>query len=476
MLKMPSLGSEKHIEVIGTAMNRRRSPSSWAYTALILLIALGVFDANGEWSLIEEEDTSLSIGLEAGIGLFGTDGVNFGTGTEDLVTGEFTQDPAWQEGYLKPYIAAEKTSTSHGSFYAGASAVIAGTAGDGDAGGYTNSDDGLTSIESLFAGWRSGDLLATSLGQDALEISYGRQEFQVGDGFLIWDGNLDQFDKGAYWLAPRNAFRSAALFKFTTQAVHADLFHLTSDHDHDNTELAGLSLEYKDEDYGTLAMMYFNVLDADQPYVWGPREGMDVWSLRATEVGIPSAPDLRFWGQYVSESGNGRDARFDAEAWFVEAQYTFSALPWTPTLSYRYAHFSGDPDPDDDKRQDFDPFFYGWSRGWGTWYQGEITGEYLLFNSNQNNHMLHLAAYPSDELGIGLILYRFDLDQPDYYGTPVSDTHFADELNLYVDWTLSDSVSLSAAYALVWPGTAAKEAFGGDKRFQLLELAVYLSF
>ena len=60
-------------------------------------------------------------------------------------------------------------------------------------------------LEHLYAGWRSGDLLADSLGEDALDLSLGRQEFQVGDGFLIWDGNFDNAGDGAYWLGPRTA-------------------------------------------------------------------------------------------------------------------------------------------------------------------------------------------------------------------------------------------------------------------------------
>ena len=432
--------------------------------------------AQAEWSLVGAEGSSITAGLEAGLGFFGTDGANFGTGRIDLRTGGFDSEARWQEAYVKPYLAFEHTTGASYTLYGGATAVGAWTGGDGDVGGYTNADDQQLGLEALYAGWRSGELLASSLGQDAIDISYGRQDFQVGDGFLIWDGNLDQFDKGAYWLAPRTAFRRAGLARINTQPVRADLFYLDSDRDQDHTELAGANFEYVDAELGSLGAMYFHVLDAGEPNVWGPREGMDVWSVRATGITFPSLPDLSLWGQYVWQTGNGRDSSFDAEAWFVELQYGFTSLPWSPSLSYRYAHFSGDPDDSDDRREDFDPFFYGWSRGWGTWFQGEITGEYLLFNSNQNNHMLHLAASPSEELSVGLILYRFDLDKPDYYGTPVSSTRFADELNLYADWSLNDSVSVSAAYALASPRTAAKEAFGDDERFHLFELALYVSF
>jgi hypothetical protein len=178
----------------------------------------------------------------------------------------------------------------------------------------------------------------------------------------------------------------------------------------------------------------------------------------------------------VHEGGSGRDARFDANAWYVEVQYSLAVLPWSSTLSYRFARFSGDPNLDDDRRQDFDPFFYGWSRGWGTWFQGEVTGEYLLFNSNQANHMVHLSASPNDSLAVGAILYRFNLAEPSYFGTPVSDTAFTAELNLYLDWSLNDNVALSLIYGIAFPRAAAEEAFGDDEPFEIIELALYLTF
>jgi hypothetical protein len=36
-----------------------------------------------------------------------------------------------------------------------------------------------------------------------------------------------------------------------------------------------------------------------------------------------------------------------ANAWYVEPGWTFSAVPWTPRVFYRYSHFSGDPNPND---------------------------------------------------------------------------------------------------------------------------------
>jgi hypothetical protein len=151
-------------------------------------------------------------------------------------------------------------------------------------------------------------------------------------------------------------------------------------------------------------------------------------------------------------------------------------LPWTPSIAYRFAYFTGDPDPGDDRRQDFDPLFYEGDRAWGTWTQGEIVGNYLLFNSNQVNHMLHLAAYPTETLGIGAIFFHFELEEKDYFGTPVGERDFADEVDLYADWTITDNLAVGALYGVAFPGDAAEEAFGADDPFHLFEVYAVLTF
>ncbi|MCU0833681.1 MAG: alginate export family protein [Chromatiaceae bacterium] len=417
---------------------------------------------------------SLSFGVEAAIGGFAANGANFGAGRVDLRDGEISADPVWGEGYVKPSIDAEYRVDGAGLAYAGLSAVAAATVGDGDPSGSTRGGDGSVDLETAFLGWRSGGLLGATLGEDALDLSYGRQEFQVGDGFLILDGNSEQADDGAYWLAPRRAFQQAGLIRVNTHPLRADLFYLKADPDQDDTELAGLNLEYIDAELGTFALMVFRVVDSGTPENAGARDGMDVASLRVNELRLAALPDLSLWGEYVSERGGGRDGDFDASGWYLEAQYSLSALPWSPTLGYRYSRFSGDSDPGDDLRRDFEPFFYGWSRGLGTWIQGEVVGEYLLFNSNQATHMLQLSARPSESVEVGVLGFRFSLEEKNYDGTPVSDRHFADELNLYLDWQINERLTLSAAYGIAFPGDAAKEIFG-DKDFQLVEVSLSLS-
>jgi hypothetical protein len=444
-------------------------------------VALGAGPA-AAIELLQSGGFSVEAGVEVGAGYFHTENTNFGAGRFDLRSGEVTGDARWGEGYVEPSLGATFESEAAGTVYGLVSGVGALTLGDGDAGGFTDDGDRSVTIEQLHAGWRSGALFADTLGEDALDLSAGRQDVHIGDGFLIWDGNFDTEGEGAYWLGPRTAFSFAGVARVDTSPLGGQLFFLRGDADQGHTELVGTNLDFGLGDLGlgedsTLGAMALQIVDVDARFEAGtPRDGMQLATLRLNDLRLPGHEDLGLHAQYAYQFGDGQNVDFDAQAFYVEPFYEFSSLPWTPTLAYRFAWFSGDPDPADDEREDFDPLFYDYSRGWGTWVQGEITGEYLLFNSNQINHMVHLAAYPTDEIGIGALYFHFDLEEKNYFGTPVSERDFADEVNLYVDWTINDNVFLGALYGVALPGDAAEEAFGDDDPFHLFTVYAVLSF
>jgi hypothetical protein len=221
-----------------------------------------------------------------------------------------------------------------------------------------------------------------------------------------------------------------------------------------------------------------HVLDSDFS-LYDERAGMNVVSVRAGDIDLgPVLPGLRFHGEFARELGDGPDGAIDAHAWYAELAYTFEDLPWTPTISYRYAEFSGDKDPDDDTSEAFDPLFYEGDeeRDWGTWIQGEVTGNYFLFNSNQKNHMVHVTVSPSDSLSAGVIYYNFSLYEKHYYGVPLHDLDFMQEVDLHMDWAINDNLYLSAAYGFAVPGPAARELFGNDDPMHTTEVAAYVYF
>jgi hypothetical protein len=58
-------------------------------------------------------------------------------------------------------------------------------------------------LEDALIGWHSGNLFADTLGEDAIELSGGRQSFVLGDSFLIGSGVVNGFGRAAFYPQPR---------------------------------------------------------------------------------------------------------------------------------------------------------------------------------------------------------------------------------------------------------------------------------
>lgn len=410
--------------------------------------------------------------FEAGFAAITMENANLGLGRVNALTGSQRGDPTWTETYIEPLVGLRHTS----GWYGQVSLVGAATYFDGDASAFTGPGDGSFDLETAALGWRSG-APEDDLERPVLDFSLGRQTMDIGDGFLIDDGNLDAFDDGAAWLVPRQAFQRTLRLRIDYRALHVDAFFLEADPHNEEPALAGANVEYQFAGGGHAGVLYFHIVDADRPRLFLARDGMEVLSARVNDLRLPFLPQVGWWGEAAHQFGEGRFGRFDAGAFYAEGIYHFDHLPWRPQLSYRYAWFSGDADPHDGTRRDYDPLFYGFDkRVWGTWFQGELTGGWLLFNNNQRNHLLHLKASPTERMTVGIIGGTFDLVEDNYRGVPVGGRDFSDEINLYTDWVLHERVSLSAGYGVMFPDEGAEAGVGDDETFHLFELGLYFFF
>jgi hypothetical protein len=423
-------------------------------------------------TLFQGDGTTLSAGLEVGAYYGHTNHANFGVGVIDFRTSaqRSSQVDAY-EGYLKPHLHGHTDTDALGSFYSRLSLVAAISRGDGDAAGITRGSEEDIDSEEMVGGWRSGNLLA-GLGKDALDISVGAQEFQTGDGFLIWDGNNDAFQDGAYWLIPRDAFERSAVIRLNTGPVQSALFYLKADRDHDRAEFGGINVDYILKDTLSFGAAYMDFFDADDRLT--TRNGMKLADLRFKLDKIPHLPGASFSGEYVHQFGTNRGTRIEADGWHLTARYDFKSLPWTPFVRYRFAKFTGD-DPSTPEFEQYDSLFYGYSE-YGDWYQGEIVSNLLLANQNQRNHMVHIGAQPRAWLRLDAMYYRFDLDQRFANRTVTTNRHFADEIDLSFEIFLSRTSSIGALYSAAFPGQAAVQSVGGNKTIQAFEIFAIFTF
>ncbi|MBD3641449.1 MAG: hypothetical protein HUJ18_10700 [Marinobacter sp.] len=420
--------------------------------SILCLAVAGLSAPASAYNLYDQDGTELNADLEAVLGVFSSQE------TYNLGAKSSAGESEWQEGYIKYGLSGSQGIGSDSRVYGAVNLVSSGTWGDGDAGGITSGNERETALEDAYLGWRSGNLVP-ALGEDGLDLSFGRQQFAIGDGFLINSDALNfgdalngpglDFDRGgAYWLAARKAFDRTAIARIGgSEGLRADLFWLASDNKAQaEMELAGVNAEYVIPE-GTFGLAYIEGLDVDDTFApilgYGSRDGQQTTSVRYQ--GNAGIENLFLSGEFVNqEAGEGSDE--NARAWYAEAGWTFSNITWSPSVNYRYSSFD----------EGFDPLFFGFNRGYGTWFQGEVAANYAgPFNSDATVHHIGLKATPSETLSLGALFFDF---RDTAGGSGGLD---AQEVNLYAEWVAAPHLIISPLLGFYMPDNSAAE--GGSQ-------------
>jgi hypothetical protein len=280
----------------------------------------------------------------------------------------------------------------------------------------------------------------------------------IGDGFLINGDALNlgkgladgEFNRGgAYWLAARKAFDQTAILRLGGKdGLRGDLMWLKSDNRAQaKTEMLVGNLEHVSE-AGTLGLTAIDIRNIDEEFAspfQAERDGMKTYSVRGQ--GNAGVENLFLSGEYAWQDKQDVD---DENAWYLEAGWTFADVAWSPSVSYRYSRYS----------EGFDPLFTGFSRGYGTWFQGEVASNYAgPFNSNTQIHHVALKVSPLENLSVGALWFDFntlDRDLGNFDGR---------ELDLYAEWAVSDHLIVMPVVGLYQPDRSAEEGgtqIGGD--------------
>lgn len=372
----------------------------------------------------------------------------------------------WMEGFVKPALSGI-VPVGKSEFYGKISVVGERTFNTPPS--LVGEDASSFLQEDMYVGWRSGKSLGGS--DNLLDITVGRAPYTIGHGFLVWDGAGEGGSRGGYWSNARKAWRYAAIVRLKPGNHKIEGFFLGRDDVPENrtqTRLAGVNYEYAAGNNSTFGATYFKTY-ADR-YILPDRNGMNVLNARAYTA-IPGLSDLSFDLEYAYEKNADL---MQSHAWSAQGAYQLSTVHWKPKLSYRYAYFQGN-DPKTAENQAFDPLYVGFY-DWGTWWQGEIAGEYFLSNSNNISHQARLHLTPSDSLGCGEIAYWFLIPQPASFGPGATSTHAAFELDTYADWKINKHFTLSAVGAWADPEKGVEQAYHRTKNFTYGMLYMAYSF
>ncbi len=459
-----------------------------AVAAGLTLSSTALADGN---PLFDFGDLNVTWNATAGVGVFDLYQANFGAGSFDASGNRSRRvDPGWGEVFVKPGIGLSR-EISDGKLYANFSTVYAMTVGDGDSSLFTSTRGNPSEIDLEEANFGiTGSLPALETGSYDLQL--GRQNFVVDDGFLIADGTINAGHKAAFYLVPRNVFDGLGVLHLNGTPVRADLFLLRDDtdpgltrrgFDQPPTEIVGFDATwfenaatdgadggktYADRKrYATAT--YFHVAKSIVDNIRTTRDGMNVYSLSVGGSVLPALPNFSFYAQGVIEQNDNTGRRVNANAYYIEPGWTFSDLPLTPNIFYRYSHYSGGGDPKNVAEGTYDPLFYGAGyRGgnFGSWYYGEILSEYFLANANTDIHQVMVTftmpfhvLNDQDSLNLHLIYYRYLFDQA--AGIGVASDSLGSEVDLATEYQLSPQTTIAAAVGLATPGSGAKEELAG---------------
>jgi len=363
----------------------------------------------------------------------------------------------WFEGSIKPALTGTYETPAAWTIWGKASVV--GERTYGAAPSLVGEDASSFKAEDLALGIRSGKALG-ALGDDAIELTVGRAPYQLGRGMLLWDGAAEGGTRGGYWTNARKAFAFASIARLRTGRHTAEGFYLRRDELPEadfNTRLAGVNYEASVGEATTIGATYLRWWAND---LAPERNGLNVYNIRAYTAPFPTVPSLSFEVEYARERNGDL---VDANAWTLLGAYEFAAARWTPKVSYRYAYFQGD-DPATSRGEAWDALLPGFS-DWGSWWQGEIAGEYFMANSNLASHQLRLHFAPNDRIGTGVIAWDFLADQPGSLGPGVTSRDIAFELDWYMDWKLNDNFTASFVAAFGNPGKLVEQNSGRTRNF-----------
>ncbi|CAA0097196.1 Uncharacterised protein [BD1-7 clade bacterium] len=317
-------------------------------------------------------------------------------------------------------------------------------------------------LHEAVVGWQSGNMF--DMGYNAVNLAIGRQNYRVGRSFLIAKGGSDGGKRGALWIGPHSSWYNSATADIDfNKNASLNVFYLSRDDlPYSNTHLAGINTDLKFGDnwlFGAIIVDVFASDDKDR------RNTFDA-SVRATY----NADNNPGWGMDTQYVWQHRGAlNLQKNAWFTEGSWNFGG-PFTPRLSYRYASFDND----------YDPLFYS-STTWGTWYQGEYLGQYILTNTNLASHQAKLVVAPAKEWTLSVLYYYFLANTAnggqftDSF-EPVTDPAFVQEYNLIADWRPTDTMKLSFVGAITAPMQGATQWTGGSKTVEYFLLIFSYDF
>ena len=306
------------------------------------------------------------------------------------------------------------------------------------------------------------------IGNGPIDLTIGRQNIRIEKKFVVGSGF--QNPHAALWFAQPDSFAFAVRADGNFGPLKSTLVWARSkdyvgiegpEGPEGDPTLLGINLHY---DFSETAYVYGGVYGKDEKDSDNGGVGNENDSI-SYDLGVDNTfGGLHLEGEYVYQTGksgvNG-DVDLDARAWFASATYSFDSVKLKPYVQARYVFFSGD-NPNTPDNEQYDTGFANTQ-----YLSGALVAEAQLIDSNKKDMVFTVGFFPieSIDMRIEYLQHNFDQKETTIYG-PLASDDWATEVDLFVDWFVSDNLFVEFLLGKAMPGDAAKEVFGHEDAYQ----------
>lgn len=431
-------------------------------------------------TLYESDRSLLKFILNAGVGLFSDTNPWFNN-SQDFVAGNYQPKGTitWPEFYIEPGVGGiTQIGNAPIYTYGAVSYLESGTLAPDI---FRADTRFYGDIEKLYGGF----LIAQKGFPVSFNFSIGRQNFQLNRNFLFGQvlGSANALERGASFLNARTAYDNAILGNLRVGNFLLQGFYLNPDElpvAETNSRFLGVNARYNDNENLELALAYITVPESDTIYVLPngqqeTRKGLQVINPRIFLSSLFDVPGLWLESEYAYEWN--RNFSMNAQAGYISVGYTFLNTPWRPSITYRFAGFSGD-NPDTKSYERFDSLRGG---GLGDWLQG-INLAKVYNNGNVLSHRVEFKVNPNNKLQLSLDYFYLFTDQLNNLGgrpvfSNLESRSIGQEFLLTTRWSVSNNLFLLGIGSIAFPADAINQAVTGKTEPWLtLQMSLFLGF